>query len=99
MSHRVEFSPEAQDDLDELFFWLADAASLEVARRYTTRIHVYCEALTTFPNRGSLRDDIRPGLRLVGFEKRVLIAFYVGDTAVTIMRVLYGGRDIEEHLR
>ncbi len=44
--------------------------------------------------RGTRRDDIRPGLRVVGFERRITIAFHVETNTVTIDRVLYGGRDI-----
>lgn len=41
------------------------------------------------------RDDLQAGLRIVGFERRVTIAFHVGPTTVTIDRVLYGGRDLD----
>jgi toxin ParE1/3/4 len=47
-----------------------------------------------FPERGTRRDDLRPGLRIVGYRRRVTIAFHVGDDSVTIDRVLYGGRDL-----
>jgi toxin ParE1/3/4 len=40
------------------------------------------------------RDDIRPGLRVVGFERRGAIAFQVDDRRVTIPRILYRGRDL-----
>jgi plasmid stabilization system protein ParE len=39
------------------------------------------------------RDDIRPGLRVVGFERRATIAFRVEDDRVTILRIFHGGRD------
>ena len=35
------------------------------------------------------------GLRVVGFERRVTIAFHVGADTVTFLRILYGGRDID----
>jgi plasmid stabilization system protein ParE len=98
MSHRVAFSPEAQRDLDELFEWLADVASVEVASRYVGRIRRSCESLATFPERGTLRSDIRPGIRVIGFERRAVVTFYVRDRTVMIARVLYGGRNIEDHL-
>lgn len=41
------------------------------------------------------RDDLFPGLRVVGFERRVTIAFHVGADTVTFLRILYGGRDID----
>ena len=48
-----------------------------------------------FPQRGTRRDDLRAGIRVIGFENRVGIAFYVFDARVEIARVLYGGRDLE----
>src|SRR4030088_3019101 len=46
-----------------------------------------------FPERGTRRDDLRPGLRVTGFERRVTIAFHVTAEAVIIDRILYGGHD------
>jgi toxin ParE1/3/4 len=43
--------------------------------------------------RGQLREDIRPGLRVAGFEHRVAIAFIVEDERVIILRVFYGGQN------
>ena len=42
------------------------------------------------------RDDIRTGLRIIGFERRVSIAFHVETATVVINRILYGGRDVEK---
>jgi toxin ParE1/3/4 len=49
--------------------------------------------LAIFPERGTLRDDLRPGLRVIGFERRIAVAFHVQGGKVTILRVLYAGRD------
>ena len=35
-----------------------------IAARFTDGIVDDCESLTTFPNRGNRRDDVRPGLRI-----------------------------------
>lgn len=48
--------------------------------------------------RGTRRDDIRPGLRTVGFERRATIAFKVLAREVVIVRIFYGGRDFESIL-
>jgi toxin ParE1/3/4 len=65
---------------------------------YTRRIREYCTRLVDFPQRGTRRDDLRPGIRIVGFEDRVGIAFYVLGDRVEIARILYGGRDLESAL-
>ena len=55
--------------------------------------------METFPERGTRRDDIRPGLRTMGFERRATIVFQVRKSEVVIVRVLYGGRNFESALR
>ncbi len=40
------------------------------------------------------REDVRAGLRTIGFERRVTIAFQVTSERVVIDRILYGGRDV-----
>jgi hypothetical protein len=42
-----------------------------------------------------MRDDIAPGLRTVGFERRATIAFSVLEQGVTIHRIPYAGRTME----
>ena len=93
--YRVVFRREAIQQLEELYDHIADAGSPENAARYTAAIITYCEGLTDFPHRGSARDDIRPGLRTVGYKRRVVIAFAVLDDTVAILGIFYGGRDYE----
>ena len=45
------------------------------------------------------RDDIRPGLRVIGFERRATIVFQVTENEVVIVRIFYGGQDYERALR
>ncbi len=73
MSPSVVFTPEAEDQLAELYRYIAAAGSAEVAARYTEAIVAYCEELAAFPHRGTARDDIRSGLRTIGFRRRVVI--------------------------
>jgi toxin ParE1/3/4 len=49
--------------------------------------------------RGRKRDDLLPGLRTIGFERRVTVAFVVSADAVLIEGIFYGGRDFEAALR
>ncbi|MEO1089358.1 MAG: type II toxin-antitoxin system RelE/ParE family toxin [Pseudomonadota bacterium] len=91
----VELVPEAQEDLIRLYDWIADAASPDTAIRYIDRIETYCRGLGLASERGQKRDDVRPGLRIVGFERRVTIAFTVSEARVTILRLFYGGRNWE----
>ena len=65
------------------------------AYAFTSRIREQGEALKDFPERGTRRDDLEPGLRVPGFERRVVIAFLVLVDRVQIVRIFYGGRDFE----
>jgi toxin ParE1/3/4 len=64
------------------------------AARYVERIEAYCKDLLEFPERGTRRDDLRPGIRIVGFRRNASIAFAVFDDRVEIARILYGGREV-----
>ena len=99
MSHRVVFSPQAQEQLVELYRYIADAASPATAARYTEAIVSYCESLHKFPLRGTMRDDVRPGLRITNYKKRAVIAFAVDAQTVSIVGVFYGGQDYETLLQ
>lgn len=98
MSYTVVFTPEAEAQLIELYSYIAAEASAEIAARFTDGIVTYCESLSTFPARGNRRDDIRPGLRVTGYRKRVAIAFHVDEDRVNIIGVFYGGQDYEATL-
>ena len=99
MLYTVFFTPEAQGQLAALYRYIAVAASPEIAERYISAIVAYCEGLNTFPNRGTRRDDVRPGLRITNYKKRAVIAFAVDAEVVTIIGVYYGGQDYETVLQ
>jgi toxin ParE1/3/4 len=94
VTHEVVFAPEAQADLLDLYETIAREGGGDRALAYIERIQAACLRLAAFPERGTRRDHLRPGLRVIGFERRVAIAFHVGAERVTIDRVLYGGRDL-----
>jgi len=91
---QVILTAEAEGQLDAIYRYIADHSYEERAAAYVGRIIECCQGLSTFPERGTRRDDIRSGLRLIGFERRVTIAFVTGETEVTIVGIFYGGRDI-----
>lgn len=98
MSYRVVFAPAAEEQLDELYSYIAAAATPKVADDYVGRVIDRCEGLADFPITGMARDDIRPGLRTISYRKRTVIAFAVVDDLVLILGVFHGGRDYESAL-
>ena len=99
MTLKVYFRPQAEDDLFALYEYIASKASESVAGNYIDRIEAASMALASFPERGTRRNDILPGLRTFGFERRVTIAFRVLKTRVEIVTIAYGGRVFETGLR
>jgi toxin ParE1/3/4 len=95
----VVFAPEARDDLLRTYEKIADAAGAHIALSYIERIEAHCLGFDFASERGHLRDDIRAGLRIVGFERRVTIAFTVDEQSVTILRLFYGGQNWEGAFR
>ena len=94
MAHEVVFAPEARDDLIQLYLYIAEQAGDARALGYIERIESYCRGFADFPERGTRRDDLLPGLRVTGFGRRVTIAFGIQAATVTVYRILYGGRDL-----
>ena len=99
-TYTVVFAPEATEHLVSIYEYIAAHGSPASAARYTEAIVAYCEGLSSFPHRGTWRDDIRPGLRISNYKRRAVIAFDVDDTAgqVAIVGMFYGGRNYEHLL-
>jgi plasmid stabilization system protein ParE len=99
MPQRVIFAPEAEQQLLDLYRYIAAAASPETAVRYTDALLSHCEKLTTFPERGTRRDDIRPGIRVTNYRRRTSIAFTVQPDRVEILGFFHAGRDYAKFLQ
>lgn len=101
MNYGVAFSPRAREQLIALDEYIAGAASPEIAARYTDAVADFCLSLATFPLRGIMRDDLRPGLRITNYRKRTVIAFAVETDVrrVTVLGIFHGGQDYEAVLQ
>ena len=100
--YRVEEKPDVLLDYiaitEHVERWTGDQA---LADRTVDAIRAYIKGFYERPHRGTKRDDLRKGLRIVPFKKRTAIAFEVDDVqrVVTILRVFYGGQDYESVMR
>ena len=95
---RVVFTPRAEAQLANLYDYIAKHGGAARAQKYVAGIVAVCRAMADIPWRGTKRDDIRPGLRTVGYRRRVTIAFSVEEKVVVIHGIFYGGRDFERIL-
>jgi toxin ParE1/3/4 len=91
---RIVWSTDANDDLAQIWNYLAREASVARADDQINKIESACRVLSDWPLAGRARDAILPGLRTVAAPP--FVVFYrVSDNAVQIIRVLDGRRDID----
>ena len=96
--YKIAFRPQAEADLFALYRYIANTSSAARAESHIARIEKACMALAVFPERGSRRDDIAPGIRTIGLERCVTIASRVLDNVVEIVAIAYAGRAFEAGL-
>jgi toxin ParE1/3/4 len=53
-----------------LYDYIAERGAPIAAMAYVGRLEARCLSLGDFPEQGRQRDDVRQGLRLLGFERR-----------------------------
>lgn len=90
----VVFHPEAEAELQRLYDDITQRASPNIAWNFVAGIRDHCLGLSTFPQRGTERLEIVPGLRIIGYRRTVSIAFALKGGQVLILGIFYGGRNI-----
>lgn len=104
MRYSLQISEQAEGDLRGLFEYIAfKLLSPENAIRQLDRLETAINSLAEYPERHAMY-DAEPwrgrGLRMLPVDN--YIVFYITDkqpATVSVVRVLYGGRDIEKALR
>ena len=94
MAFDVVFSAVAEDDLNAIYDWIAANADAATAYAYISRIAAACRQLSSFPARGTPREDLGHGVRTIPFERRAVIAYRTEPGIVRVLRVLHRGRDL-----
>lgn len=69
-----------------------------MARGYLGRVRDYCLRFDLAGERGTMREDIRPGLRIVGFERRLTMVFTTTENEVIFLRILEAGRNLVDEI-
>lgn len=95
MNYRLRVHPLVARDLDAIARWILDYARPDAAARKLVEIEAAIVMLKATPHKGSLRDEIAPGLRAIPAGRKAVIAFVVDDDQreVLIYAVTYGGAD------
>jgi toxin ParE1/3/4 len=95
VSDRVVFSPKADFQISEIYRSIAEASGDVRASDFVGAILDRCEALADFPEQGAPRFEYRPGLRIIGFRRRVTIAYGVEKGSIIILGIYYGGQNYQ----
>ena len=93
---KLLISRRAEEELREIWRYIA-IDNPTAADRLLLRIDDRLQVLRDFPGIGTLRDDIRPGFRmLVEGNYLLLYEHHVADNAVELVAVVDGRRDLKE---
>ena len=93
VAHKVTVHPFARADLFDLYSYIETQSGRSRAGDYVDRIEALCATLADFPKRGIARDDLGGDIRTIAMERRILIVYQPTADQVTVLRVLYAGRD------
>ncbi len=95
MNYRIRFHLLVARDLDAIAHWILDYAGPDAAASKLAEIEAANATLKVKPHKGSIRDEIAPGLRAIPAGRKAVIAFVVDDAQreVLIYAVSYGGAD------
>lgn len=92
---RVLKRPEAENDLDEIWWYIAQD-NPHNADKFLDRIQEKLLALAAFPSMGASRADLQAGLRCLPVGNYLIFYFPLAD-GIDVVRVLHGRMDIERH--
>lgn len=95
---RVVYRTRAREDIRGIARLFAFRVSRQFASTYVDRIRVRIRSFEFAGERGTVRDDIGPGVRAIGLMQSITVAFVVSDENVTILRIMYGGQDWQADL-
>lgn len=103
MEFKVLYTAQAERDLRAIFEYISyTLVALETARKQTQRIIESISKLNNMPMRYALYEKEpwhSKGLRVMPVDN--YLVFYITDEAkntVVIIRIMYGGRDIDKQL-
>ena len=96
MKYRVDYSPEFQRDLDDIWGYIvSEYQNMDAAERITNGIVDSTEILFTFPLSGQrvlLPGGMNSGFRILVFEAYVIVYRVLHDT-VQVSRVVHSSAD------
>ena len=96
MTRRLEFTPRARRDIEEIWEYSFERFGLDKA--YLREIQRAAMTVAEDPRRGLACDEIRSSYRKFSVGSHILF-FQASATRVVIVRILHGRMNFDRHLR
>ncbi len=95
MSYRVVLSAEARADLEEIADYLESVMAPRPAREYLRSLVEAVERLGDTPQRGTVRDEVLPGLRAIPAHGSTVMVFQIDEALREVrgLRLVPGSAD------
>lgn len=94
---RLEFTPAARADLDQIFDFTGERWGKAQALRYLREIQKCCDGLMSGLSHTRSANHVRPGYFKAAVEAHT-ISFRQTDNAVVVIRILHQRMDVDQHL-
>ena len=88
----LEITFEAEQDLDDIWFFSSEKWSAETADAYLDALFDVFDMISTYPEMGSLRTSVAPPVRLYPYRSHNIL-YRNTSTHVSILRIVHGHRD------
>jgi toxin ParE1/3/4 len=98
MSYRIVYLPDAVADLDKLYSDITLAADAKTADDFFEGVIAFIRALEPFPARGTVSESRIPGLRIIGYRRRISVAFSILGDDIVILGVFRRGQNISNQI-
>jgi len=95
--HSIVQSSQAEQDLTDIWIYTAEEWNLAQADMYVEELVNGIERLSTHPELGYSREDIRTGYRSLNVSQHIVF-YTVTEEEVVIVRVLHKSVDVQKHL-
>jgi toxin ParE1/3/4 len=94
---RIEFTPKAQRDIEQIWDYSFERFGFEKAEAYLRELQRAAETVAEDPRRGLACDNIRSGYRKFPARSHILF-FRASESRIVIVRILHQRMDFERHL-
>jgi toxin ParE1/3/4 len=92
-SRKLRFTSEARFDIRAILRYGRKIWGEKRRDAYSEQLNAAIASLTRFPNLGTNRDDISPGLRSIPVGEHV-VYYRIGPHSIVIIRILHGTMDV-----